>query len=68
VSECSGLPCETAAVNSCDYIVASECACQLERSFDFVLNDVFLTEVSVEVSLVDDDVACSREKSDSGYG
>ena len=67
MSECSGLPCETAAVYCSDYIVASECACQLERSLDFVLNDVFLTEVSVEVSLVDDDISCSREKSNSSY-
>ena len=68
VSESSGLSCETAAVNSSDNIEAAESSCQLERPLDFVLNDILLTEVSVKVSLVDDDVACAREKSHSGYG
>ena len=67
VSESSGLACESAAVYCGDDVKAAECACEFERSSYFVLDDVFFTKVSVEVSLVDDDVACAREKSHSGY-
>ena len=45
VSECSGLACETAAVNGSDNIEAAECSCKFERSSDFVFNDIFLAEV-----------------------
>ena len=61
MSECSCLASETAAVNGSDNIEAAECSCKFERSSDFVLNDIFLAEVSIDVSLVDDDVACSRK-------
>ena len=67
VSEGSGLACESAAVYCGDDVKAAECACEFERSSYFVLDDVLFTKVSVDVSLVDDDVTCAWEKSDSGY-